>query len=201
MGWGKGGVPRFASSTSHRGYPLGTRQNPNRRVQHQKPPPSRVNQVTCSATLKTRESSGVRDSRRTALPRGSLPQVLWRWIQFPRCLRPVIFSLPHWVLLRTLPGGGGGLVTKSCLTLVTPWTVQPARLLCPCFFPGKNTGVGCYFLLQGLFLVAHRSLSQVRFQCKGFWEIAWCLLLFAPHQNFGSSLLVPCSLSRPSHMR
>ena len=26
------------------------------------------------------ESSGVRDPRRTALPRGSLPQVLWRWI-------------------------------------------------------------------------------------------------------------------------
>lgn len=26
------------------------------------------------------ESSGVRDCRKTALPRGSLPQVLWRWI-------------------------------------------------------------------------------------------------------------------------
>ena len=27
------------------------------------------------------------------------------------------------------------------------WTV--ARLLCPWNFPGKNTGVGCHFLLQG----------------------------------------------------
>ena len=26
--------------------------------------------------------------------------------------------------------------------------LQPSRLLCPWDFPGKNTGVGCYFLLQ-----------------------------------------------------
>ena len=34
---------------------------------------------------------------------------------------------------------------------VTPWTVQPARLFCPWDFPGKDTGVGCHFLLQGIF--------------------------------------------------
>ena len=35
---------------------------------------------------------------------------------------------------------------------VTPWpTACPLRLLCPWDFPGKNTGVGCYFLLQGIF--------------------------------------------------
>ena len=28
---------------------------------------------------------------------------------------------------------------------------QPARLLCPWDFTGKNTGVGCHFLLQGIF--------------------------------------------------
>ena len=31
-----------------------------------------------------------------------------------------------------------------------PWT-QPARLLCPWNFPGKNIGVGCHSLLQGIF--------------------------------------------------
>ena len=31
---------------------------------------------------------------------------------------------------------------------VTSWTVA-YRLLCPWDFPGKNTGVGCHFLLQG----------------------------------------------------
>ena len=29
---------------------------------------------------------------------------------------------------------------------------KPARLFCPWDFPGKNTGVGCHFLLQGIFL-------------------------------------------------
>ena len=29
--------------------------------------------------------------------------------------------------------------------------LQPARLLCPWNFPGKNTGIGSYFLLQGIF--------------------------------------------------
>ena len=29
---------------------------------------------------------------------------------------------------------------------------MPARLLCPRGSPGKNTGVGCHFLLQGIFL-------------------------------------------------
>ena len=44
-------------------------------------------------------------------------------------------------------GGGGDLVAKSCLTLVTPRTV-PARLFCPWDSPGKNIGVGWHFLLQ-----------------------------------------------------
>ena len=30
--------------------------------------------------------------------------------------------------------------------------LQPARLLCSWDFPGKNTEVGCYSLLQGIFL-------------------------------------------------
>ena len=32
-----------------------------------------------------------------------------------------------------------------------PHGLQPARLLCPWDFPGKNTGVGCHCLLQGIF--------------------------------------------------
>ena len=30
--------------------------------------------------------------------------------------------------------------------------LYPSRFLCPWNFPGKNTGVGCHFLLQGIFL-------------------------------------------------
>ena len=32
-----------------------------------------------------------------------------------------------------------------------PYGLWPTRLLCPRNFPGKNTGVGCHFLLQGTF--------------------------------------------------
>ena len=46
-------------------------------------------------------------------------------------------------------GGGGGLVAQSCLTLATLWTVAcQAPLLWNS--PGKNAGVGCHFLLQGI---------------------------------------------------
>ena len=41
---------------------------------------------------------------------------------------------------------------QSCLTL---WDsgLQPAKLLCPWDCPGKNPGVGCHALLQGIFLI------------------------------------------------
>ena len=35
-------------------------------------------------------------------------------------------------------------------SFVIPWTV-PTRLLCPWDSPGKNTGMGCHSLLQGIF--------------------------------------------------
>ena len=34
---------------------------------------------------------------------------------------------------------------------VRPRRAGPARLLCPWDSPGKNTGVGCHFILQGIF--------------------------------------------------
>ena len=42
------------------------------------------------------------------------------------------------------------LVTQLCPTL-QPHELQPARLPCPWNFPGKNAGVGCHSLLQGIF--------------------------------------------------
>ena len=50
------------------------------------------------------------------------------------------------------------LTTKLCLTLGIPWTIQPTRFLCPWDFPGKNTGVGCHSLLQGIFLTQGSNL-------------------------------------------
>ena len=50
-------------------------------------------------------------------------------------------------------------VPKSCPTLCNPMDLEPASLLCPWDFPGKNTGVGCHFLLQGLFPTQGLNLS------------------------------------------
>ena len=51
-------------------------------------------------------------------------------------------------------------ILRLCPTL-WPHGLWPARLLCPWDFPGKNTGVGCYFLLQGTFPTQGSNLSLV----------------------------------------
>ena len=60
---------------------------------------------------------------------------------------------------------------------VTPWIVACVRLLRPWYFQDKNTGVGCHFLLQGIFPAQGLnpgllhwqvgSLAAVPFHC---WE-------------------------------
>ena len=40
---------------------------------------------------------------------------------------------------------------QLCPTILWPHGLQPSRLLCPCDSAGKNTGVDCHFLLQGIF--------------------------------------------------
>ena len=64
---------------------------------------------------------------------------------------------------------GGGLLAKSCPTLVTPWTVACQASLYV-GFPGKNTGVGCHFLLQGIFPTQELNLGLLH--CR---QILYCL--------------------------
>ena len=58
---------------------------------------------------------------------------------------------------------------------VLPWThVTPASLLWPWDFPGKNTGVGCRALLQGLFLTRESNCdtydSYMAGRCFTHWD-------------------------------
>ena len=70
-------------------------------------------------------------------------------------------------------------VAYSC-----PILCDPARLLCPWGSPGKNTGVGCHSLLQGIF------------QIQGSNPCLLCLLhgrqIFFPlsHQGSLSKILI-----------
>ena len=63
--------------------------------------------------------------------------------------------------------GGSGLVTKSCLTLETPWTVVCQAPL-SMGFSRQKYGVGCHFLLQGIFHTQELNLGLL--QCK--WNLA-----------------------------
>ena len=51
---------------------------------------------------------------------------------------------------------------RLCATL-WPHGLQPTRLPCPWNFPGKNTGIGCLFLLQGIFLIQGLNLCLLHF--------------------------------------
>ena len=57
---------------------------------------------------------------------------------------------------------------KTCLNSLWPHGLQPARLLCPRSFPGKYTGVGCYFLLHGIFLT--KGLNSLLL-CLLHWQV------------------------------
>ena len=59
------------------------------------------------------------------------------------------------------------LVAQSCL-FATPWGVYPTRLLHPCNFPGKNTGMGCHFLL-------HICISKWYLSFT-FWLTSLCII-------------------------
>ena len=61
------------------------------------------------------------------------------------------------------------LVTGSCLTLLWPHGLWPAILLCPWDFPGENPGMGCHFLLHGIFWPS----DQTCVSCTG-WQIVYC---------------------------
>ena len=45
-----------------------------------------------------------------------------------------------------------------------PYGPEPARLLCPWDFPGKNTAVGRYFFLQGIFPTQRSNLCLLHWQ-------------------------------------
>ena len=49
-----------------------------------------------------------------------------------------------------------------------PWQEPPARLLCPWDSPGKNTGVGCHFLLQRIIPTQGSNLPLL---CLLHWQV------------------------------
>ena len=50
-----------------------------------------------------------------------------------------------------------------------PNGLWPTWLVCPSDFPGKNTGLGWHFLLQGIFLMHESNLHLVHWQLGLYW--------------------------------
>ena len=64
------------------------------------------------------------------------------------------------------------------------------RLLCPCDFPGKNTGVGCHSLLQGIF--AAQRLNSSWFLTSGLVSLSGFSFWFLPLPGGSVPLSFPC---------
>ena len=88
---------------------------------------------------------------------------------------------------------------QSCPTL-RPHRRQPTRLLCPWDSPGKNTGVGCHFLLQwsGMLcpfkawqLSVISMLASLVFDTPWFWSLIVIVMHYL-NENFD---IIYCSSS------
>ena len=85
------------------------------------------------------------------------------------------------------------LATKLCPILLWPHGLDLARLLCAWDFPGNNTGVGCHFVLQGIFPILNPYLLSDSTELRDHrvcynWssalekglQAAWSLLFLLP---------------------
>ena len=62
-------------------------------------------------------------------------------------------------LLSKSPAAAAAASLQSCLTLCDPTDGRP-RLPCPWDSPGKNTGIGCHFLLQCMQVKRESEVAQ-----------------------------------------
>ena len=100
-------------------------------------------------------------------------------------------ALTHLILTRDLWKRWKVLVAHLCPALCNPMDCKPTRLLRPGDFPGKNTGVGCHFLLQGILptqglspsllhrrqILYHLSYQESSLSRKVGWACLFLLLL------------------------
>ena len=65
-----------------------------------------------------------------------------------------------WKMLSAAAAAVAAKLLQSCPTLCDPIDWQPNRLHRPWDSPGKNTGVGCHFLLQCMKVKSEREVTQ-----------------------------------------
>ena len=101
------------------------------------------------------------------------------------CLNLLQNCIPLWPVYF----GGGGLVTKSCPTLTTPWTVACQAPL-SMGFSRQEYWKGCHFLLWKIFLILElngASCTVGRFFTDWATRVGWYFLLQGIFQTQGSN--------------
>ena len=88
--------------------------------------------------------------------------------------RPILVSgAPLPVGLSLVPFQERKKQRKCCSVMsdsLWPHWLWPTRFLCPWNSPGKNTGVGCRFLLQGIFPIQGLNSCLLHWQADSLWS-------------------------------
>ena len=79
---------------------------------------------------------------------------------------------------------------RLCPTVYDPMDFKLARHSCPWASPGKNTGVGCHALLQGVFLTQGSNPRSLTVSCFGSQILYHCRHLGSPFKYPFSLLLI-----------
>ena len=108
-------------------------------------------------------------------PMAASSKVFFSFLSALRVHQLALEGCNHWWLWHLCSLMTSHVCVLSCVRLfTTPLTVD-ARFLCLWNFPGKNTGVGCHFLLQGVFLTQESTclpcVSCVGRQILYHWAI------------------------------
>ena len=99
----------------------------------------------------------------------------WGWIGFKCCTNTTQnFSL----LCKAEKKSKSESVSHSVVSdSLGPQGLYLSRLLCPWNSPGKNTGEGCHFLLQGIFLIQGSNRCLLHWQANSLQLMYICVYI------------------------
>ena len=82
----------------------------------------------------------------------------------------------------------------SCSVLsdsILHYELQPARLLCPWDSPGKNTGVDCHALLQGIFPTKGLNLGLLHCRQTRLYHLSHTIKSIRRSDSVSISTIIP----------
>ena len=101
--------------------------------------------------MATHSSIFAREIPQTEEPRG-LPSIGSERVGHDLSTQQQLLLALVWYICYTLMNQSVCVLSSSVVSnSLQPYGLQSTRLLCPLDFSGKNIGVGCHFLLQGIF--------------------------------------------------